>query len=92
VGELAGCPVIAQAAVFLKPGAASLVCVMALNHPGDEEAQENARDYVRNMKSQRASQIGEIIFAEAPFTAENGMLRPNLKLDRRRIAAKYNLA
>jgi long-subunit acyl-CoA synthetase (AMP-forming) len=89
--ELAGCPEIAQAAVFLRPGAASLVCVAALNRPGDAEAEACVRDFVRNMKSSKASQIGEVIFAEGPFTADNGMLRPNLKLDRRRIAAKYNL-
>ncbi|HWC63445.1 MAG TPA: AMP-binding protein [Rhizomicrobium sp.] len=89
--ELAGCPEIAQAAVFLKPGAASLTCVVALNRPGDAQAEANVREFVRNMKSGKASQIGEVIFADAPFTAENGMLRPNLKLDRRRIAAKYNL-
>jgi long-subunit acyl-CoA synthetase (AMP-forming) len=89
--ELAGCPEIAQAAVFLRPGAASLACVIALDRPGNLEAESNVRDFVRNIKSSKASQIGEIIFADGAFTAENGMLRPNLKLDRRRIAARYNL-
>jgi long-chain acyl-CoA synthetase len=87
--ELAGCADIAQAAVFLKQGAATLVSVVALNQPASEEARARTREYVRNMKTTKASQIGEIIFASAPFSVENGMLRPNLKLDRRGIAAKY---
>jgi long-chain acyl-CoA synthetase len=90
-GELAGCADIAQAAVFLKQGAATLACVVALNRPESEEARARIWDFVRNMKTTKASQIGEIIFADAPFSAENGLLRPNLKLDRRRIAARYDL-
>ena len=90
-GELATCADIAQAAVFLKPGAATLVCVAALNQPESEAAQARTRDFVRAMKTTKASQIGDIIFAEAPFSVDNGLLRPNMKLDRRKIAAKYNL-
>jgi long-chain acyl-CoA synthetase len=89
--ELAGCPDIAQAAVFLKQGAATLVTVVALNRPDSEEARTRTRSFVRNMKTTKAAQIGEIIFADALFSVENGLLRPNLKLDRRKIAAKYNL-
>jgi long-chain acyl-CoA synthetase len=89
--ELADCPDIAQAAVFLKPGAATLTCVASLHQPGDE-ARTRTRAFVKSMKSTRQSQIGDVIFVDAPFSAENGMLRPNLKLDRRAIAAKFNLA
>jgi long-subunit acyl-CoA synthetase (AMP-forming) len=88
--ELAGCPDLAQAAVFLKPGATTLTCVASLHQPG-EDARARTRDFVKNMKSTKLSQIGEVIFVGAPFSTENGMLRPNLKLDRRAIAAKFNL-
>jgi len=88
--ELADCPDIAQAAVFLKPGAAMLTCVASLHQP-EEEARARARAFVKSMKSTRQSQIGEVIFVDAPFSTDNGMLRPNLKLDRRAIAAKFNL-
>ena len=89
--ELASCADIAQAAVFLKLGAATLVCVVALRQPDADGAQDRVRDFIRNMKTTKASQIGEVIFADAPFSVENGMLRPNMKLDRRGIAAKFNL-
>ena len=88
--ELAGCPDISQAAVFLKPGATMLTCVVSLHQP-DEEARTRTRQFVKNMKSTKQSQIGEVLFADAPFSTENGMLRPNLKLDRRAIAARFNL-
>ena len=89
--ELAGCPDVAQAAVFLKPGAPTLTCVAALNPPAGEAARARVRDFVRGMKSTRAAQISEVLFADTPFSTANGMLRPNLKLDRRAIAAKFNL-
>lgn len=88
--ELAGCPDIAQAAIFLKPGANALTCVASLVRP-DEETRTRVREFVKNMKSTKQSQIGDVIFVDAPFSVENGMLRPNLKLDRRAIAAKFNL-
>ena len=88
--ELSGCPDIAQGAVFLKPGATTLTCVVNLNQINDE-ARARTRDFVKNMKSTKLSQIGEVIFTDAPFSTENGMLRPNLKLDRRAIAARFNL-
>jgi len=88
--ELADCPDIDQAAVFLKPGAAMLTCVASL-HQQDEEARLRTRTFVKAMKSTKAFQIGDVIFVDAPFSTDNGMLRPNLKLDRRAIAAKFNL-
>jgi long-subunit acyl-CoA synthetase (AMP-forming) len=88
--ELAGCPDIAQAAVFLKPGANALTCVASLNQPG-EEVRLRVRDFIKTMKSTKESKIGDVIFVDAPFSIENGMLRPNLKIDRRAIAAQFNL-
>jgi long-subunit acyl-CoA synthetase (AMP-forming) len=88
--ELAGCPDIAHAAVFLKPGAATLTCVASLVQPSDD-ARNRVRDFVKKMKSTKESRIGDVIFVDTPFSTENGMLRPNLKLDRRAIAARFNL-
>ena len=91
-GELAGCPDVAQAAVFLKPGGVTLAAVIVLDHPENQEAQARTRDFVRSMTTTQAAQIGNVIFAEEAFSVDNGMLRPNMKLDRRAIAAKHNLS
>ena len=89
--ELAGCPEIAQAAVFLKRGAPTLTCVVAPTQPKEDGAEARVREFVRRMKTTKAAQIGDVVFSDAPFSTENGMLRPNLKLDRRAIAARFNL-
>jgi len=39
--------------------------------------------------AKKAAQFVEVIFADTPFTADNGMLRPNMKIDRKAIAARY---
>jgi long-subunit acyl-CoA synthetase (AMP-forming) len=89
--ELAGCPEVAQAAVFLKRGASALTGVVALTQPQGDSAEARVREFVRGMKTTKAAQIGDVVFSDAPFSTENGMLRPNLKLDRRAIAARFNL-
>lgn len=88
--ELNGCPDVSHSVIFLKPDAAHLTCVVDLHPPGDEEAKMRVRKFVAGLKSTRkAAQFVEVIFADAPFTKENGMLRPNLKIDRKRIVATY---
>ena len=39
--------------------------------------------------AKKAAPFVEVIFAAEPFTKDNGMLRPNLKIDRKAIGAKY---
>ena len=88
--ELNGCPDVSHSVIFLKPDAAHLTCVVDLHPPGDEEAKMRVRKFVAGLKStKKAAQFVEVIFADAPFTKENGMLRPNLKIDRKRIVATY---
>jgi hypothetical protein len=41
------------------------------------------------MCPRRYRPYGEGIFAKEPFPVENGVLRPNMKLDRKRIVATY---
>jgi long-subunit acyl-CoA synthetase (AMP-forming) len=88
--ELNRCPDVAQSVVFLKPGATQLTCIVALQQPEPEGARERARKYAAGLKStKKIAQFIDVIFADAPFTKENGMLRPNMKLDRNAIIAKY---
>ncbi len=36
-----------------------------------------------------AAQFVELVFADEAFSRDNGMLRPNMKIDRKAIAARY---
>ena len=39
--------------------------------------------------AKKAAQFVDVIFAEESFSKENGMLRPNLKIDRKAIGKRY---
>lgn len=88
--EMNECPDVAHSVFFLRPGAAHLTCVIDLVAPGGEEARDRAAKFANSLSSARkASQFVEVIFADKPFTTENGMLRPNMKIDRKAIQALY---
>ena len=88
--ELNACPDVTRSVVFLKPGATQLTCVVDLANPQDEKAMAKVKKFAAGMRSTRtAFQHIEVILADEPFSVENGMLRPNMKVDRRAIAAKY---
>ena len=90
-GELNNCSDVAQSVVLARRDVAYLVAVVALANPG-AEAEARVRKFASAIAStKKGAPIGEIIFSDSPFSVQNGMLRPNLKLDRRNIAAKYNL-
>jgi long-chain acyl-CoA synthetase len=88
--ELNSCPDVSHSVIFLKNEANHLTCVVDLHPPGDEEAKMRVRKFAAGLKStKKAAQFVEVVFADMPFTKENGMLRPNLKIDRKRIVAQY---
>jgi len=81
---------VAHAVVFLKQGANHLTCVVDLDPPGGEEAMARVRKYIGALQSTRkAAQFVEVVFANEGFSHSNGMLRPNLKIDRRAVVARY---
>jgi long-subunit acyl-CoA synthetase (AMP-forming) len=83
-------PDVAQSVVFLKPGASQLTCVVALQQPELDGARERVKKYAAGLSSiKKIAQFIDVIYADEIFTRENGMLRPNMKLDRKAIAAKY---
>ena len=88
-GELNACGDIVQSVVFQKPGQSHLTCVVVPGQDRSENAVRRIRKHVEGTMAGRKVRIGEVAFAEEPFSKENGMLRPNLKLNRRGIAAKY---
>ena len=83
-------PDVAHSVICLKPHAAHLTCVVDLVPPGGEAARARVKKFVNSLASaKKAAQFVEVVFADAPFTRDNGMLRPNLKIDRKAIAARY---
>jgi long-subunit acyl-CoA synthetase (AMP-forming) len=87
--ELNTCPDIANSVVFLDQSA-QLRCIVSLNNPADETAKTRVRQFALSLRT--ASKVTRhlgIVFSESPFTRENGMLRPNMKIDRKNIVARY---
>ena len=65
---------------------------MDLAPPGGEEARKRVIRFANSLPSaKRAAQFVEVMFADVPFKVENGMLRPNLKIDRKAVALRYLL-
>jgi len=88
--ELNTCPDVAHSVLYLKPHATHLTCVVDLVQPGGEEARARVTKFANSLPStKKAAPFVEVLFADAPFTTENGMLRPNMKIDRKAIAARY---
>jgi long-subunit acyl-CoA synthetase (AMP-forming) len=88
--ELNNSPDVAHAVIYLKPHATHLTCVVDLVTPGGEEARARVTALANTLPAaKKAAQFVEVIFADQAFTAENGMLRPNMKIDRKAIAARY---
>ena len=89
--EINDCPDVGQSVIFLKPHSSQLTAVIALVQPEPEDARARVKKHVAGLKSARkVAPYVEVIFADGPFTRENDGLRPNLKLDRKAIAAKYS--
>jgi long-chain acyl-CoA synthetase len=88
--ELNNNPDVAHSVVYLKPHATHLTCVVDLVPSSDADARQRVTEYANRLPAaKKVAQFVEVIFAEAPFTADNGMLRPNMKIDRKAIAARY---
>jgi long-subunit acyl-CoA synthetase (AMP-forming) len=88
--EINDCPDVAHSVIFLKAGASHLTCVIDLDAPDDDSAQARVKKHVEGLSSiRRAAQFVEVIFADESFSRDNGLLRPNLKIDRRAIEARY---
>ena len=88
--EMNACPDVAHTVLCLKSHATHLTCVVDLVPPGGAEAQARVTKFANSLPStKKAAPFVEVVFAEAPFTTENGMLRPNMKIDRKAILARY---
>jgi long-chain acyl-CoA synthetase len=85
-GELNASPDIVQSMIFQKQGVSHLTCVVVA---ASESVAARIRHHAEGITQGKKVRIGEVLFADEPFSAQNGLLRPNLKLNRKAIAAKY---
>jgi long-subunit acyl-CoA synthetase (AMP-forming) len=91
--EIDGCPLVGKSVVFAAPGVPSLCAVVLPKDPKDPAARPRIEQFVEAINARHPSTgIGRVVFTDVAFTRENGFLRPNLKLDRRRIAEHFRSA
>lgn len=88
--ELNASPDVTSSVVFLHPITTRLTSVIVPTGENTVEVRARIRAHAATLKSTRDTgrHLG-IIFADQPFTTQNGHLRPNLKLDRRKIVDFY---
>lgn len=87
--ELNTCPDVANSVVFMGRGP-HLSCIVSLNNAQDIDAMARVRKLVSGLATrQSAARFMDVVFTSDAFSRENGMLRPNMKIDRKRIIATY---
>ena len=88
--EMNNCPDVAHSVVCLRSGSTHLTCVVDLVRPETGGARERIKAHAAGLQStKKITQFVEVVFTDAPFARENGLLRPNLKIDRKAIVARY---
>jgi long-chain acyl-CoA synthetase len=88
-GELNACDDIVQSVVLQKPGLSHLTCVVVPGQDRSADARARIQRHVDAITAGKKIRIGDVTIAEEAFSAQNGLLRPNLKLNRKAIAARY---
>ena len=89
--EINNCPEIANSVVFQRENATHLSCVVSLNVPASEEVRQRVQKFIQGTQgAKKIARFVEVIFADAGFSRENGMLRPNMKIDRRSVVARWS--
>jgi long-subunit acyl-CoA synthetase (AMP-forming) len=87
--EIDRCADVGKSVVF-GGGRHGLIAVVVLRDPTDAGARQRIEQHVERMNAGRSRMTVErLVFSETPFSREDGLLRPNLKLDRRRIEQTY---
>lgn len=88
--EINACPDVAKSVVLKNPDAPALVAIVLPKDPHDEDARNRIRQFIDHNGRRRATMsVESIVFTDVVFSRENGLLRPNLKLDRKRIAEHF---
>jgi long-chain acyl-CoA synthetase len=84
------CPDVARSVVFAHPESHELVAVVLPKNPNDDSAKLRIQKFVDKITEQQPSMmVSKLIFSDQEFSREKGFLRPNLKLDRKKIAQHF---
>jgi long-chain acyl-CoA synthetase len=90
--EIDVCPDVARSVVFADADSSALVAVVLPKNPADPSAKARIQLHVDKTSENRPSfPVRKVIFADTAFSRENGFLRPNLKLDRKKIAQHFRI-
>lgn len=91
-GDIDASPDVAKSVVFGGVGLQTLVAVVSVRGTLDAEIKERVERHVDavNAKHPSAIRVGKVVFTDTQFTRDNGLLRPNLKLDRKRIGEYFS--
>lgn len=88
--EINACTNVARSVVFGSQAAPSLVAVVLPKNPNDAGVKSRIQLFIDQINKQHPSMIvGKIVFTDLEFSRENGFLRPNLKLDRKKIGQHF---
>lgn len=90
--EIDACPDVAKSVVLKRPDAPALVAIVLPKDPRDDGARSRIEQHVLrggNGRQRASMSVEKVVFTSLAFTRENGLLRPNLKLDRKRIAEHF---
>lgn len=88
--EIQACSDVARAVIFQDSAQDILVAVVLLRHSGDD-ARHRVEQFIAHLEERPGNAvINSVIFTDIVFSRENGFLLPNLKLNRRKIAASFS--
>jgi long-subunit acyl-CoA synthetase (AMP-forming) len=88
--EIDACPEVARSVVFADQDSTGLVAVIVPKNLQDHSARMRIQQFIDTRNGRRpALTIRRVLFSDEAFSRENGLLRPNLKLDRNKIGERF---
>jgi len=89
--EIDACPHVTKSVVFRSLNTRALTAVVIPKEPCNAEAKRQIERFVDGIAERHPLMaVRTIVFTDMNFSRENGFLRPNLKLDRSRIARHFD--
>jgi long-chain acyl-CoA synthetase len=88
------CPGVEHCAVVGAEALPHLIAVLRMTDNAGPEQKRAVEEVIAglNRRQVRGAEIRQTIWADVPFTADNGMLTRNLKLNRRQVFARFGAA